>query len=457
MTKKEVSNLEPQPTNRRVVGMRLSALVEAAVLLGILLLISHYFGGGHRFINISPHPFWAVVLLVTVQYGCLEGIATAFMATLALYVGNMPTQQFDETLFDYQIRIATIPFLWFVAAFILGEMRLRVENQKIQLASQLADLTDQATTVHNAYQKLKATKEHQDRLLASQRKTVASIYTSFKYLEALSPSQILMDLDKIFDMALGPKKFSVYAVGPNGFEVATSHGWKESDHFLRRITMDMPLYHAIGVERRLVTAVDPKDETILGNEGVVAGPLFDPHTNLLLGMVKIEDVDFLEFNINTIESFKALCEIIGLAYAHARRFRLLERQALYSDVKGAYSTIFLKEQRQYLERMCQAKGDALAALSIQGTETTNPAIEEALVKQLNALTQPVGQVCRAGREPLHYMILLPQTSQEEATELASKLLTSIQQDDKLSLLKISQKVELLVEAQAQPHPTTVKS
>ena len=442
------SSLPPRP--RKIVGVRLAALTETVVLLAILLGICFLLGRSDRFIEVSPHPFWAVVLLITVQYGSLEGIAAALLATLALYLWNMPPQHYNETLFDYQLRLATTPFLWFVAAFVLGEIRLRVEQQKVRLQNQLDDLTEQATTVQSAFLQLKTTKEQQDRQLASQRKTVASIYKTFKYLESLSPSQILMDLDKIFSMALAPKKFSVYAVGPNGFEVVTSHGWQTNDHYLRRITPDTPLFKAIADERRLVTIVDRADEALLAGQGILAAPLFDPESNLLLGMVKVEDVDFLEFNVSTLEAFKALCETIGLAYSHARRFRSLQRQALYSDVKGVYSEIFLKEQRQYFERLAHAHQESLSALIVQTTDhQVQPGLEEALAKVIDSVVHPFGQVCKAGRDPLHFMVLLPRIDTEQAKNMTTRLLEAVQHDPSLAHLKLTLKVESLAQT-SQP-------
>ncbi|MDP1834912.1 MAG: hypothetical protein Q8K75_03190 [Chlamydiales bacterium] len=444
MTVEQIPDLVAKRKKRKFLGLRFSAIVETLALLAVLIAGDYYWGAGERFMNISPHPFWAIVLLIAVQYGTVEGIAAAFLCSLALYVGNMPPQVYNETLFDYQLHIAKVPFLWFVAAFILGEMRLRVEGQKIQLADRLDELTEQATVVFNAYQKLKATKEHQDRLLASQRKTVASIYKTFHYLQAVSPSQILLDLDKIFYLALSPKKFSVFALGQNGFEIATSHGWNESDIYQRRISTETPLYQAVGVQRRLVVAIDPKDEEILQGQGVLAGPLFDPEKKQLLGMVKVEEVDFLELNVNTLEAFQALCEIVGIAYAHARRFRALERNTLFSETEGVYSMAFFKEQRRYLQILMQATSQPLSAISIEAGVEAEFAHEEALARLIEPLIAP-GQLFKGGRRNTQLAVLMPQTSKEAATELAFQIISAVEQNEYLRSLKITQRVEAIVE------------
>jgi hypothetical protein len=447
MANEEISQLKPAKKVRKFLGIRIAAIIQIVVMMALLLAVDYFWEEDNRYMTVEPHPFWAIVLLITVQYGTVEGILAAFICSLALYAGNIPTRAVNESLLQYQLQFAKLPFLWFMTAFILGEIRLRVERQKTRLEDSLEELTEQASIVCNAYQKLRVTKEHQDHLLASQRKTVASIYKTFRFLKAESPSQLLLDLDKIFSLALNPKKFSVFAMGANGFEVASSHGWTEGDIFQRRISTGTPLFQAVGVQRRLVTAVDPKDEEILQGQGVLAGPLLDPEKNELLGMVKVEDVDYLELNVNTLEAFQALCEIVGVAYAHARRVRTLERNALYSETPGLFSWSFFKEQRQYLQSLMHSLKQPLMFIMLEAAEPGSFKQEIALVNLLTPLVQPLGQIFKVGRHHMQIGILLPETSKERATELAFKIIESAEKDQELGVLKLSQRVEVIVEPQ----------
>ncbi len=436
---------EPRPQRpHKLLGIRLAALVEMVLMFAVMLIVGDALGASHRLITVSPHPFWIVVLLISVQYGCVEGIIACVLATLCLYVGNVPPQEFRETLFDYQVRLAALPFMWFVAAFVLGEMRLRVDSQKEELADQLDNLTEEATTIFAAYEKLKDTKEQQDRLLASQQQTAASIYQTFKYLQSLAPTRILLDLDKIFATALDPRKFSVYAVGPNGLEVATSHGWQDNDTFMRRIPTSHPLFKAIAEERRLVAIINPLDQTILQGQGMLAAPLIDPENNHLLGMVKIEDMEFLDFNRNTLQAFQALCEVIGLAYAHARRFRALDRQAIFAPEAPIYSSAFLAQQKPYMEELSRRARLPLTLIHVRGFEEQQDQVHELTMGELlKSAVQPLGMVFKASRKPLDFVILLPNTDKAAAEALSGEILEATQRDKLLSMVKLSQKVEIL--------------
>ena len=67
------------------------------------------------------------------------------------------------------------------------------------------------------------------------------------------------------------------------------------------------------------------DERVLQGEGLLAGALTDIDTGEIVGMLKIEDTTFLDFNLYTLENFGVVCSWIGTALVRNRRWRELER------------------------------------------------------------------------------------------------------------------------------------
>ena len=59
-------------TPREVFGLRVTALVEMAIFFTIALLLDRYAFDGDRFREVAPHPFWAAVVLISLQYGTNE-------------------------------------------------------------------------------------------------------------------------------------------------------------------------------------------------------------------------------------------------------------------------------------------------------------------------------------------------------------------------------------------------
>src|SRR6202012_796038 len=86
-----------------------SAIVEMTVFLAGVILLDFMFGDGTRFINTPLHPFWIIILLVTVQYGPIEALIAALLSSAVLLVGNLPEQSLSETMYQYLLRVTLTP------------------------------------------------------------------------------------------------------------------------------------------------------------------------------------------------------------------------------------------------------------------------------------------------------------------------------------------------------------
>src|ERR1044071_3911480 len=94
---------------REVFGLRVTAIVETVVLLGCALAADQLLFSGDRFTSVSPHPFWAVVLLIAAQYGTGEALFAAALSGAALLINNLPEQGFNEDLYAWLLRISLNP------------------------------------------------------------------------------------------------------------------------------------------------------------------------------------------------------------------------------------------------------------------------------------------------------------------------------------------------------------
>ncbi len=143
----------------RLLGVRVSALVEIALFLVGALLIDHFFAAGNRFAGVEPHPFWIIVLLISVQYGTNEGIVAAIASSAALLAWNLPPQTIDQEFYTYLFRVAFNPMLWCTTAIVVGELRMRYARRERELTELLADAEHREETIALAYQELIAAHE----------------------------------------------------------------------------------------------------------------------------------------------------------------------------------------------------------------------------------------------------------------------------------------------------------
>ncbi|MEM1282329.1 MAG: hypothetical protein AAGG81_02105, partial [Chlamydiota bacterium] len=173
----------------RILGVRTIALVEMLVFFFLVLLYDIYFGSGDRLFHQALHPFYFIILLVTVQYGVVEGIVATLIGTVFLYSGEIPRHHVDESLFEYQFRLSINPLIWFISAFVLGEIRMRLEMEKKEYQNEAETLQKQCNIISKEYEALKLTKENLEAYLVSQQQSIANTYKAIRGLEALKPFQ----------------------------------------------------------------------------------------------------------------------------------------------------------------------------------------------------------------------------------------------------------------------------
>lgn len=353
----------PQKTPKKIFGLRLAAFIEILVFLSIALLFDKYFGEGNRFLSINPHPFTILIVLISVQYGTLEGLFATALSTLCLYFNNIPEQAAQQSLFEYQYYLVKMPLLWFISAFVLGELRMRFEFENKRLAQELSDAKMRENVVAEEFNLLKASKENLEAYLVGETNTAIKTYEAIQGIESLSTAQIMLKLVEIIDSAIRAKKFSVYILGEYGFEVVDSKGWEKNDSFLLRISNEHPIFKEVAGNQRILSIINEEDEKYLQKEGVLAVPLIDPKTLKVFGMIKIEEMDFIDLNMLTIEAVKNLSLLISMAYANAKKYKNILSKSLFSSSNVLYSYSFFKILTEIFWELKTKKGIDTAILS----------------------------------------------------------------------------------------------
>lgn len=427
---------------KKILGVRTVALIEIIVFYSLLVLYDIFYGNGDRFFSNSLHPFYFMVLLVTVQYGTVEGIAATLIGTICLFSGNFPQQTVEESLFEYQFRLSIQPLIWFASAFILGEIRGRLESEKDEYKVEATMLQDQSNIISKEYEVLKLTKENLEAYLVSQQQSIANTYKAIRGLEILKPSQVLSNLETVVMSALRVKKFSVFAAGENGLEVAQSHGWDEKDGFMLRIVCDEPLFQEITVEKKVLCIVNEHDEKTLNHQGVLAGPLIDVDKDEVFGMLKIEEMNFMELNISSIEAFKGLCELIGLAYSNASKHKELKSHSIYDvDYQGLLTYHLFEVQRDFLKELCSQLHQPLHEILITYQEKKTREVEKMLSSELNEAIKLIlpktAQVFLGNHNVGNLLILLPSTDLQEGNDVVNKVLQQIDSHELLRESKVN--------------------
>lgn len=345
-------------------GLRVVALAETCAFLALALAFDHYLGSGDRFAGVVPHPFWAIVLLVSAQYGAKEGLAAALMASAALLAGNLPEQEFSEDLYAWLLRATTEPILWTFAAIGIGEIRDSHRRERDALREDLREAREHAQALGHAYEQLLALKDHLEARVAGQVRTVHSIFQATRGIERQDTGEVLAGVQQLVAGVMHPRKFSLFLVGERGLEAAFSEGWADADGYAAEFDRIAPLFQAVVSHRRILVATRPSHGLILGTEGLLAGPLTNPESGEVIGMLKIEAMDFLDLNPASVETFQVLCNWIGAAFVRAQHWEESEAARYYDQVRQLLPAPLFEIQRGISTVTAERLGHDLCALYV---------------------------------------------------------------------------------------------
>jgi hypothetical protein len=354
---------------KSVLGIRLSAMVETVLFLGLAVLLDHLYFSGNRFWALEPHPFWLLVALVSVQYGTNEGVFAAAASSIVLLSGKLPVQSIDTDFYEHVLHLGARPLLWLVSAVVLGELRNRHARREIELEQQVGESKKREHGIALAYQELKAAHEKLEINVASELRTVVSIYRAAKTLQNLSVNEVMAGAVNLVSVVLGPEKFSVYTVDGGALALKLKRGWSEEDAYETTIWPDNPLFQTVVVGQRYVSAADTVDERVLGRQGVLAGPLLQGDGGEVVGMLKIERLRFSDLNLTTVENFKVVCELLSTALGNARRYDAAAQQSILSTDSMLLSDAFYARQAAFLAALGKRIG---FPVSIMRASIENP-------------------------------------------------------------------------------------
>jgi len=310
-----------KPDNSTVIPrVNRSAIVEILVFLAAVLLLDTMFSDGTRFINSPLHPFWIIVLLVTVQYGPIEALIAALLSSAVLLISNLPEQSISETMYQYLLRVSMTPILWIMTALILGSIRARQRAERRNLLEQLWKSEQAASAIIENYKAAKQSKERLELRLAEERCSVVTVFEVAKSLETLDPNEAMDGFEKLVRTALNPKKFSFFNWKSNVLTLDAAYGWEKTDSYEDRFHGNTSLANQVVRERRVLSIIREEDEKWLSGQGMLAGPIYDEETGKMFGMLKIEETGFTDLGIRTHETFRIVCAWIARVCVNIEKY-----------------------------------------------------------------------------------------------------------------------------------------
>ena len=411
-------------------GFRRSAIIEIVLFLALALVLDFFVFDGGRFREAHPHPFWLLILLVSVQYGTGEGMVAAAGCTLAFLVGAIPPQSIGEDFYDHLFTIVKLPVLWFATAVTLGEIRARHRRAFEELSVRYEELRTRSTQLSNAYRRLVRVKENLEVRVVGQLRTFLTTYETARLIERSDPGEVLLAIVDVVRSIVTPEKFSLFLLNDRVLEAAIQDGWEPEDRYARVFDARSPLYQEVVEQKRVICITNQADEGALGREGVLAGPLLNGQTGAVIGMLKIEKLELLDLNVSTVENFRALSVWIGTAYAKAVAQAAQASEAALSMGRDVMPWQYFEPQQYFLVSLARRAGFDLSAIRLQFTNLNELAEDERAAIH-GAVSASVRLALGASAMPFSqetagaYVVLLPNMAAAGAVGAAERLGTSL--------------------------------
>ena len=178
---------------------------------------------------------------------------------------------------------------------------------------------------------------------------------------------------------LSPKKFSLFLYWGGGMHVVINEGWDSNGNLTRWYPCESPLFQKIIKKGETLCVTNPQDEKILAGQGLFAGPIRYPDNGKIVGMLKIESMDFLDFNDEAADVFKVLCDWIGLALVQAHAYETISAERFHSSSPRLLSSSALDHQIEYMGALAERFGFSVSMI------TVNPLNTGALVQEERTL------------------------------------------------------------------------
>lgn len=412
---------------RHIFGLRLSAIIEVGLFFLVAILWDVIFSGGDRFWGVEPHPFWIIVVLLAVQYGVAEGILAVVVSTLVLLLGNLPEQTFDQDMYGYLFEIAINPLMWTVTAVILGILRERHIREREELREQVKLAKEREEKIAESYEWVRDLKQRMELRIAGQLRSSIDTYRAAKAVEKLNPQDVLEGVSELINAVMSPDKFSVF-LRENGTATATiMSGWTEDDAFPRQYDNNSRLFQEVIGNRQTLCVVNDEHERILGGDAMLAGPLVDTVSGQVIGMLKVEKLEFSELNLSSIEAFRAICEWVGMAFVNAGKYQVAKEGSVINPDHNLMTPGYFKRYTDYIAALAKRLNFDVSMLVIKlvDADRLDPAVLERVARELarsvDGILRSVDLAFDYQSEEGQFSIVLPATSKSGARIVQEKI------------------------------------
>jgi hypothetical protein len=299
------------PTIRWTWTARARLVLEFVLLFGAAVVVDHFILSE---LDVPfPNLLWLPVILLSLEHGLAAAIAAAIAAS-AIYVwSGLPPAIMSEDMYSYLGRAAGEPVGWTLAALLIGQIRSRQIEHTLEVETELAERIRHSGAVAELCVGLKTRTERLERQIAANaQSSTIEVAESLSGLTDAGFDNVAERLTRFVSVMIGSAEFSIYMVRGNTLRLAFQPVDESRSASDLIVEPDDVLFQAIVRDRRLLSATHAEDRKLLGNRGILVGPLVENNAaNRVIGMLGIGGADIVDFPDDLDRRFALTCKEVS--------------------------------------------------------------------------------------------------------------------------------------------------
>lgn len=422
---------QQRDVRKTILGFRASAIVEMLIAYAVLMLVNIFFMGTDFYMDIAPHPFWFVVVVIAAQYGTKEGLLAAIIACLIYFLAPWPEQQFGEDRFAYIFERILLPILWLVMAVIVGEIRARHRRERTMLEDELEESQKREEVIAESYAQVREIKSALELRTATQIRSTIGAHKALKSMEILNESQVLQGMEQLALSTAQLDKFSVYLADGNGFSLRQSYGWVDGDVFEQSFQKQDALVRELMEKQHAISVLNEESQQILAGHGMLVIPMKDSVTGNFFGFIKVEQLPFTSLNFNTIETLQAVAEMGAMNLVNLEKYRSVQSNSMTNPEYGVHSNSYFYRYTEFISALGKRQGFDVSMLVVKLADNQDLPYETQ-IKAIKLFTETVESTLRKVDMTFDYQqqseafsIVLPGTDKAGAEIVRQKIQTQL--------------------------------
>ncbi len=324
-----------------------SYLIEILGILIILLVINFiWVSDDLGFTKISPHPFWLIVLPIAIKYQLREALVAVLVASVVYLILSFITYPELTLVQFFQFEHLKPVLLFVIIGGFIGQVRTSQNQKLVALMKSKKEMDEKFLKLKKEFDELLAWKKELSERIARQSSTMTTLYEMAKKLSVFEINQLLQAALELVQRVIGVKKCSIF-VFENGNLVRRSQlGWLPEDEKKFSPHLQSPIVRMALEHKKVVSLnITSKDELEQAQDVMLACPLLVGEEKKIYGLLKIEEIPFLKFNLESIRQFEIIANWVSHSITLANEIGQtrglsdktdLFKKYIYENFEGVY-------------------------------------------------------------------------------------------------------------------------